>query len=35
VVESTGRGPVIACGENAVRLLSCEPAVELVPGEYL
>lgn len=35
VIESPASIPVIACGENAVRLLHCEPAVQLLPGEYL
>jgi methionyl-tRNA formyltransferase len=35
VVDISADGPVIACGENALRLVRCEPAVQFLPGEYL
>ncbi|HLA73888.1 MAG TPA: formyltransferase family protein [Steroidobacteraceae bacterium] len=35
VVQSGAPGPVIVCGEGAIRLLECEPPALLATGEYL
>jgi methionyl-tRNA formyltransferase len=35
VFEISHGGPVVACGADAIRLTQLEPAVQLVPGEYL
>jgi methionyl-tRNA formyltransferase len=35
VLEVQGRGPVVACGEQAIRLLECFPSPQLSVGEYL